>query len=458
MLVGRSTAGGRSTTGPPSLHGPQGCRDPPAPVRSPAAVGPLATSCSSACPLEPVASPSYPAAVAAPRSCLDGPTAVAAPAHAGRATDAQMASYPWCSRRRGTCAGLPWAARGSDEGRELASRRRRALRARSRARRGTSADTAPRGEPAGLERDAVRAMQESRGPCASPIKARTGAGAGPAQRGRLLEPCGGLPQVVLGRRVGSEERPRDLEPGLRELHRAQIVHLAPPERALEQRERLGASPEPEQRRPQARLRLCDVLRIAPAGQDWARCRATRPSSRPCSRDRGRATCASSRSASPRPRGQPGRRARARSSLLPPPALGGAGAPRREAARSAPRGSDRPPRQTLDAPLTRPALEHALAESGGNVTAAAVALGLHRTQLRRLTAAQDGGTRVASGLAPGALLRRQHRHRDVQHRVLPVVLDRDGRIAGRDGPDDLAHVRRVGMGATATTAAFDVFER
>jgi transcriptional regulator with GAF, ATPase, and Fis domain len=37
----------------------------------------------------------------------------------------------------------------------------------------------------------------------------------------------------------------------------------------------------------------------------------------------------------------------------------------------------------DAPLSRPEIERALADAAGNVTATAVALGLHRTQLRRL---------------------------------------------------------------------------
>jgi DNA-binding NtrC family response regulator len=39
----------------------------------------------------------------------------------------------------------------------------------------------------------------------------------------------------------------------------------------------------------------------------------------------------------------------------------------------------------DAPMTRERIERALEETGGNVTAAAIALGLHRTQLRRLLA-------------------------------------------------------------------------
>jgi DNA-binding NtrC family response regulator len=43
----------------------------------------------------------------------------------------------------------------------------------------------------------------------------------------------------------------------------------------------------------------------------------------------------------------------------------------------------PPSSGAAEPLTRARIERALAETGGNVTAAAVALGLHRTQLRRL---------------------------------------------------------------------------
>jgi transcriptional regulator with PAS, ATPase and Fis domain len=51
--------------------------------------------------------------------------------------------------------------------------------------------------------------------------------------------------------------------------------------------------------------------------------------------------------------------------------------------AAPPSAAAPNSDPSDAPLSRAAIERALAETGGNVTAAAVALGIHRTQLRRL---------------------------------------------------------------------------
>jgi DNA-binding NtrC family response regulator len=67
-----------------------------------------------------------------------------------------------------------------------------------------------------------------------------------------------------------------------------------------------------------------------------------------------------------------------------PAIG-SGMARREGARE--RGltppSSRSSARVLDAPVSRETIERALEQTRGNVTAAAVALGFHRTQLRRL---------------------------------------------------------------------------
>ena len=70
---------------------------------------------------------------------------------------------------------------------------------------------------------------------------------------------------------------------------------------------------------------------------------------------------------------------------PAPASAGSAASSAGSASSASSGSRMPdtPSRILDAPLSRPQVERALADAGGNVTATAVALGLHRTQLRRL---------------------------------------------------------------------------